>query len=501
MSLSADTEVSSSPADGLATVFPGGEILSSPLQGRLTWLVRILYGTGDIAHAIKTVTLGLFVLFFYTSVVGVPALWVGVASAVGVMWDALADPYIGYVSDRVDFGIGRRHSLMVLGAATMCLSLWALLSPPQGAPVALSFCWLLITLILTHSTSSLFLIPYYAMGAELSADYQERTEIAAVRGGMMLLGTMFAAGLSFVVFFPTKGHGPDPKLEFAPYTKMGLTFGVAMSVVALVAIVGTWRQRSYLAARVRTTAAPALGAFLSNSFTTFRSRPFLILFICSALFFIGSVINTSLSLYFLKYNLRITASTALSAVQFSFYLGALVGIGVWLYVSRRVEKRWLCSLGMVACGIGMAAAPVLFGSGHLLGTGSSPLLFLGYAVVGLFGSVLFVLPASMIADIMDQDELRTGQRREGLFFGIFYFGQHVAAGISLLLSGALLDRFVGLMPGSVTQSAETIGRIGLLFGAIPGLLAMVGGGLMLWYRLDRRAVRHIQDALQKTHEA
>src|SRR5262249_536641 len=158
---------------------------------------------------------------------------------------------------------------------------------------------------------------------------------------------------------------PDPKLAFAPYAKMGLTFGLGMSLVALVAILGTWQQRSYLAAQTRAMATPTLRTFLRNVFNSLGNRTFLILFLSSALFFIRTVINGSLSLYFVTYSLRITASSAISVLQVSFYLGALVGVVVWLFVSRRVEKRWLCSGAMVACAAGMAAAPVLFGAGHI----------------------------------------------------------------------------------------------------------------------------------------
>jgi Na+/melibiose symporter-like transporter len=97
--------------------------------------------------------------------------------------------------------------------------------------------------------------------------------------------------------------------------------------------------------------------------------------------------------------------------------------------------------------------------------------------------------------VVDEDELATGERREGAFFGLWSFGQQLATGAALLLTGVLVDRYAGLVPGQAAQSARTVERIGLLYSAFPGVLLLVAAGWALRYRIGRREVAAIQRAL------
>ena len=97
---------------------------------RLPLIAKLFYGVGGIAVTVTMIIFGLFILFFYNSVMGLGATWVGIASAIGLVWDALVDPYIGYRSDMCRSRMGRRHPFMLAGSVTMGISLWLLLSPP-----------------------------------------------------------------------------------------------------------------------------------------------------------------------------------------------------------------------------------------------------------------------------------------------------------------------------------------------------------------------------------
>jgi Na+/melibiose symporter-like transporter len=106
----------------------------------------------------------------------------------------------------------------------------------------------------------------------------------------------------------------------------------------------------------------------------------------------------------------------------------------------------------------------------------------------------------MIADVVDEDELYTGERREGTFFGLFQFGEQIAAGASILITGLLIDRFAGFVSGQAEQSALTVHRIGMLYSLLPSALLTVGAFPVLRYSLDRRRVASIRmqlDARQR----
>ena len=204
----------------------------------LSYPVKIMYGVGEIANSIKVVTLGLYGLFFATAVMGLPGTWVGVVGLFAMVWDAVIDPYIGYRTDGVG-ATSRRYRSMLIGALTMGVGFWAFFSPPRNLSTVALFAWLLAASFVVRTATSMYSIPYSAIGVNLSQDYHERTSITAIRGIASTLGTLLTASLSFVLFFPDKVPGADPKLNPAGYASMGLAFGLVMSVVALIAMLGT----------------------------------------------------------------------------------------------------------------------------------------------------------------------------------------------------------------------------------------------------------------------
>jgi Na+/melibiose symporter-like transporter len=211
--------------------------------------------------------------------------------------------------------------------------------------------------------------------------------------------------------------------------------------------------------------------------------------------FLGTVISSVLTLYFLTYYAGVVDSAAVSALQLSLYLGALVGVLGWLRVAGRFEKRTLYIVATIATSLFMLGAFGLLGAGRLFGTGDVRPMIVGQALAGIAVGVFWFLPASMLADVADEDALTTGWRREGIFFGTFSFGQQVATGVSVLVAGMLLEHFAGLVPGQATQSPATVERIGMLYGLVPAALLAVGAILIMRYPLDRQRVLGIQREL------
>lgn len=477
------------------------EIHPTTAPVRVSLALKVLYGLGDISNAVKLVVFGLFTLFFYTTVMGLSGTLVGIASGIGLIWDAVIDPYIGFLSDRArDVGLGRRHNFMLVGSLTMGVSLYLLFSPPQGLSTWGLFGWLLATTLLVRTTSSIYGVPYFTLGAEMSDDYHERTSITGVRAILALLGTMAAAALSFLVFFPDEVPGVDPKLNYDGYPLMGIVFGAGMTILGLLATFSTLSARGQLARQAQQPADAASSsprAFFRSALSAWHTPSFRVMFLSFSLFYLGIVINSALAIHYFSHYAGVTSSDALSSFQVAFYVGGIVGAGLWLFLSRRVEKKVLYITAAVATAGLMSAATLLVGEGRLLGVGNVTALQVGHALAGLFSSIIWILPWSMMADIADEDELQSGTRREGALFGIFFFGQQVAAGLAVVATGLLVDQFAGLAPGVATVSAQTANRIGLLYGLLPGLLVLSAVLLVQGYRLNQPAVAAIQAALQR----
>jgi glycoside/pentoside/hexuronide:cation symporter, GPH family len=472
-------------------ILPGAEALPTAAGARLSWPDKVLYGIGEATNGSRLVLFGLFLLFFYTSVMGLPGTLVGIAEALGLACDAVVDPFIGHLSDRARLAwLGRRHSFMLIGALTQGLAFWLLFSPPRGLSTPALFGWLLVTLFLQRVANSTFAVPYYALGAELSADYHERSSIAGIRGACGLLGVL-PASVSLALFFPNTQAGVDPKLVYGGYPLMGLAMGGLMSLAALVSTLGTLRLRSRLAA----APTPAHAARLSLLYAfrvAFQNPPFLAVFASFSLVYLGTVVNSALLIHFATYYVQLTQSSDISRLQVVFYVGAIAGVLLWLRLSRRLEKRTIYLSATLVTAALLITAFVLVGPGHPLGTANAQPLVVGELVAGIFASVFWFLPLSMIADATDQDELRTGQRRDGIFVGLFNFGTKLGAGLSVLLTGILIDVFAGLVPGQAMQSPETTQRIGMLFSLLPAALLLLGAAAIWRYPLGRAAVRSIQ---------
>ncbi|MBA3947460.1 MAG: MFS transporter [Herpetosiphonaceae bacterium] len=466
---------------------------------RLTLGTTILYGFGDISNAIKNVVFSIFTFFFYTSVMGLSGSLAGLGIAVGVFWDAIIGPYIGHLSDHTQSRLGRRHSLMFLGTATMGVTFWAMFSPPQHLPGWILFMWLLVTNILVRTATSVYAIPYQALGAELSSNYDRRTRIVGARGVLSLLATLGAAILALKVFFPDQTPGVDPKLNYHGYPAMGFGLGLAMTIAALIALVATLSWHSSPTTRQESHGEGR--SVLRAAFQSLRSQSFRVLLPALMLYDLGLVISSTIAIHFTTYYLKITSSATLTLFQVVFYVMAFVGIIFWSLVAKKIEKQRLYLISAVAVVALLLVAQFLFGAGHLLGSGNIRLFAFGRALSGFFGSIIWFVPASMIADVADEDELATGQRREGLLFGVTALGRNLASGLALLLTGFLIDTFAGLQPGQATQSPATVARIGIIFGSLPAVLIALAFLLTLRYKLTRSRLHVIQHELKHRHNS
>lgn len=440
------------------------------------------------------VLFGLFLMFFYNSVMGLPATLVGIAVSAGLAIDAVVDPYIGYRSDFLRHPWGRRLPFMLFGSLAMGPSFYLLLAPPRSLSGTSLFIWLLIASIVFRFVSAVYRIPYLSLGAELSSDYHERTQIIGIRSLFGLLGTLLAAGMSFAVFFPDSG-GAASRLQYEAYPRIGLVFGVLMTVFGLAAVWGTRQEARDIPASHRPQTVPVHEGVWSGIRQSLANFNFRVLWFSFLLFFLAVVLNATLAVHFFTWFVKLDRSAVLSSVQSAFYVGALAGVPVWMALSKRLEKAPLYVAGALGTGGVVALAGFLFGEGSLFGTGDAVPLIAGHAIAGAVASSMWILPASMIADIVDDDELKYGIRREGLFFGVLNFGEKIAAGAAVLLSGLLLNFYVGLAPGSATQSPQVVSRIGVSFGLVPALILFLSALLVLPYRLRQGEVERIQAAL------
>jgi glycoside/pentoside/hexuronide:cation symporter, GPH family len=463
----------------------------------LPLFAKLLYGVGDMPITVLMGLSGLFILFFYNSVMGLPPALVGIGVSASLVLDAVLDPYIGHVSDRTRHYLGRRHAYMLPGALATGPFFFLLFNPPRSLGHVGLFLWLLVFSIAVRVASAVYRIPYLSLGAEISRDYDDRTSTMAIRSMFGLIGTLAATGLSFLLFFPA----PSDKLNYTGYPRLGLAFGALMTVTGLITFFGTLNYRTSGSGE-KSDAPPFFSAFrISMRNVSFRS-----IWISTTVFFLAMVLNFSVAIQYFTWYARVGGGGSLGLIQTCLYMGALAGVLLWMALARRTEKRTLYIMATVATATLLLGAALLIGPGRPLGVGHALPLMIGHVVAGIFASAVWVVPAAMIADVTDTDELTTRLRREGIYFGIMNFGEKIAAGGALFLAGQLLSLLGKLVPVPATGPAIALAGtpatapaatpyLGLLFGVVPAILLLVSLVFILPYHLDRRAVHAIQRQL------
>jgi Na+/melibiose symporter-like transporter len=255
-----------------------------------------------------------------------------------------------------------------------------------------------------------------------------------------------------------------------------------MTVCGIVAVVGTWRYRASGDDGPAVTVARI--AYKQSFYDALSNAPFRRIWIALILFFLGVVINAAVGLHFYTWYVGVSDSTALSRVQLFFYAGALAGVPVWTRLARRYEKHTLMTAGLLIMAALLSAAPIVFGAGRLYGAEALLALYVTHALTGAFAAVAWVMPGAMLAECADAEAIASGQRKEGIFFGLLNLGEKIAAGVAILIAGAALQLYARLASGAV-QTPDTIERIGVIFAWLPAAFLAMSGIAIYGYRLTQ----------------
>ncbi|MDG2273094.1 MAG: MFS transporter, partial [Halioglobus sp.] len=217
---------------------------------RISLRNSLLYSTGIISHALKEAALGVFILFYYKQVLGLSGTLTGLAIAISIIWDGISDPLIGAWSDRLRSRIGRRHPLMIVAVIPIAAGFIMLYGPPEhiSSDQGQLFTWLLISILLVRTALTFFMVPYLALGAEITPDYHERTQLVGMRTNIAwFTGSLTAA--TALVFLFNEENGVDGRFVIDNYHFFGWVNGLLVILFSFICIAGTWQYIPKLASR------------------------------------------------------------------------------------------------------------------------------------------------------------------------------------------------------------------------------------------------------------
>jgi Na+/melibiose symporter-like transporter len=462
---------------------------------------RMVYGTGGIATAVKDAAVVHFVSFFFTQVAGLPASMFGWAAAIGQIVDAVLDPMIGSWSDNHRSRWGRRHPFMLGAIAPYAVGFVLFFSPPSGLGHWGLFAWAAGFSVMLRLLLSVFAIPHAALGAELSTDYVERTSIAGYRTMLAWVGGILLPAGAYVLVFQATPEG-DGRLIAANYQSYAWLSAGLIVVTCGLSTIGTRHVIPRLPVPREVRKISPLDPF-RDVLEALQNANFRRIFL--ALVLVGGTtgVSTILGTYLLAYFWQFTVAEA-SLITVSSLIPVLFTFGVMRPLSARFEKKPLFFVSLIVyilntlwwyCGR-------LYG---LLPGNDSPALialallynFIAVAALVLNGTVW----ASMIADIADEHEVETGERKDGVFFAAQAFGLKVPTGLGQAAGGLLLGWVgiaKGMVPGAVPE--DVIFKLGLCAGPLVALALLAPLVVMLGFDLSRARhaeLRKILDARAK----
>lgn len=452
---------------------------------RLGLPTKLAYGLGSVAFGVKDAGFQSFLLLFYNQLIGLPSAWVSGAIALALVVDACVDPIVGQVSDHWRSRWGRRHPFMYAAALPVAVSYLLLWNPPHASHAVL-FVYVLVTAVVVRSFISVYEIPSSALVAELTQSYDERTNLLSYRSMFGYLGGLGMALLAYLVFLRSTPAYPQGQLNPHGYSAYGVTSAVVMFVAIVLSAAGTQRFVPFLH---RPGEVPKkLGQFFREMFATLSHRSFLMTLGSGSFQSMAGGLHYALTLYFATFYWQLT-SAQISILVVQGFIGAVAASALAPVAARRMGKK-TTALSALAISVPIAVLPFLLRQAGLFPANHSPWLVPALFLNGIVASTLMIaaaiLTSSMIADVVEDSELKTGRRAEGLFFSASSFVQKAVSGAGLLLSGAILGfvRFPAkASPGHVPQAV--LDHLVLVYLPTYAGLYAVALGFLAFYRIDR----------------
>ncbi|MBY0400094.1 MFS transporter [Myxococcota bacterium] len=406
----------------------------------------------------------------------VPPVAMGAIFGAGRLWDAITDPITGVWSDRTQHAWGRRRPWIAASALPIAVSGWMIWAPPDSLSSTALIVWMTVAVFAFNLAMTIFYTPHQALGAELTLDHHAVSRIFAWRQAAGYIGMVGC----LVFGMPHLMTAEDPKAA-------ATTFAIACGIAVVVSIAVSTAYLREPAGNRRRGGSSNLGVARD----VWRNRHSRMLLTMIFIEHTGSGASMVVAPFLMKYVIGLPGS--IGAI-FMFYVGSsLISLPLWVALSKRIGKKetWLVGLA-----VGITGYACLFFVGH----GDLAWMQMVVSMTGACSACGTVLGQSLLADVIDADELETGERKEGAYYSAFTFLYKTSSGIMAMITGFTLSA-VGFVPNLPAQSETAQLAIRSLNALAPLVSMVIGAFILARFSLDAAKHAEIRRALDARRAA
>jgi GPH family glycoside/pentoside/hexuronide:cation symporter len=446
---------------------------------KLTLSYKVIWGIASLGTATIAGTFGALQPIFYQDYLGLEARWIGIAAVIYAVWNAINDPLFGYITDNTRSKRGRRIPYMRFTAPFLALTfilVW--FAPPQAGQQAL-FWWMLVTMLLYDTA-------YTIIGLVYSALLPEVTESDAERNGLQISSSLFGlVGTLFGFLIPDMVRPKAGDTSLWPlYTAM-----IVVGIVGALLVIATTLKVKERPEFTQVDQPIPMGQALK---LTFSSKSFLILVAANFMSILMQALLLGTIFYLADYVLQ---AGNVMVVLAALFIPLIIGVPLTSLIRKRLGVVGAQQLLLVVAGLGLIAIPFV----------PQPLIIPCIVLAGFGLSGPQTLSNVLFAQVADEDEVRTGVRREGAFFGINALLTKPAQSVALILIAQILatTEFVTRESNQgaifLDQPDSAIFGIKALVGLIPGIAMLLGALILVWYPLKGKYLQDVQSKVLEMH--
>lgn len=462
-------------------------------QTKLSLKDTLSYSVGNLGYGVVSQMITSYLVFYTTVILKIPGSLIGLIIGLSVLWDAISDPIMGYISDTSRSRLGRRHFYILIGTLLISITNILLWNVNTSYALWLKFLIVLVSIFLIKTFITIFVTPYSALGAELSSNYQERSMVQAIKTIFFLSAiVLVTAGAMFVFFKPTSVY-INGQLNPGAYKNMAIVGSIIMLISGLFTYFSTKKFKIVNTSDDKTTQF-SLKEFYYKTKFIMKQKDYRAVFLGYMFTNLATAIIGTIGLHTYTYTFRLN-NTEIGIIVGAQFLTSILAQPLWVKIANKIDKNNAVRLGLKLSILGCVI--LLFSVIFRAFIIENFTYLLIYAIViGFSTSGLFSIPLSMIADTVDQQEYITGNRNEGIYYGLLTFGYKISQAIAIVIFGTMLD-IIKFNPDLKIQVSSTAFSLGALL-SIGSLVTFVFSYIAYnKYTLTESKVQAIQNKLRK----